>query len=105
MPLQVIDGTLMISDRSAHHARSVGDARWVVSFLPGRTLSTEEATAAMQIAESVAENLVLARRLGLTVLEAFGLAVQEPEPGEVLRVRARRGLLRSAVRPSGRRLA
>lgn len=94
MPIQVIDRTLMISDRCGHQARSVGDQQWVVSFLPGRTLSTEQATAAMQIAESVADNLVLARYLGLTVLEACGLAAQEPPPGEVTAVATRRSFRR-----------
>ncbi|MEU1984427.1 hypothetical protein [Nocardia sp. NPDC019395] len=90
MPIQVIDRTLMVSDRCRHQARSVGDQQWVVSFLPGRTLSTEQAAAAMQIAESVADNLILAQHLGLTVLEACGLAAKEPPPDDESAVTTRR---------------
>src|SRR5438445_10419826 len=54
MAVQVIGRSLMTSDQTEHQAKSVGTGGWVVSFLPGRTLTIEQATAAMQAAEAVA---------------------------------------------------
>ena len=86
MAVQVVGGALMTSDQTRHQAKSVGDGGWVVSYLPGRTLDIQQATAAMQAAEAVAAVGLVAGLVGLTALEAVGLAVQEspwnePEPG------------------------
>ncbi|WP_054815403.1 hypothetical protein [Nocardia arizonensis] len=86
MAVQVVGRSLMTSDQTEHQAKSVGGGGWVVSFLPGRTLTIEQATAAMQAAEAVAVVGVLADQVGLTTLETVGLAIQEspwcePLPG------------------------
>ncbi|KQY28520.1 MULTISPECIES: hypothetical protein [Nocardia] len=87
MAVQVIGRSLMTSDQTDHQAKSVGSGGWVVSFLPGRTLTIEQATAAIQAAEAVAMVGALADQVGLTTLETVGLAIQEspwvrvlPEP-------------------------
>lgn len=67
----------MVGEHTAHQARRVGDDRWVVSYLRGRMLTTEQATAALQTAEAIAWMEELAGRIGLTLLEAIGLAVTE----------------------------
>ncbi|MBF6425339.1 hypothetical protein IU440_11660 [Nocardia cyriacigeorgica] len=77
MAVQVIGRSLMTSDQTEHQAKSVGSGGWVVSFLPGRTLTMEQATAAMQAAEAVAVVGTLADLVGLTTLETVGLAMQE----------------------------
>ncbi|WP_306307667.1 hypothetical protein [Nocardia paucivorans] len=77
MAVHVIDRSLMTSDQTEHQAKSVGSGGWVVSFLPGRTLTTEQAMAAMQAAEAVVVVGHLADRVGLTTLETVGLAIQE----------------------------
>ncbi|RJO76818.1 hypothetical protein D5S18_11315 [Nocardia panacis] len=77
MALQVVGRSLMTSDQTEHQARSVGGGGWVVSFLPGRTLTLEQATAAIQAAEAVAVVGALADQVGLTTLETVGLAIQE----------------------------
>lgn len=77
MAVQVIGRALMTSDQTDHQAKSVGSGGWVVSFLPGRTLTTEQAMAAMQAAEAVAVVGGLADLVGLTTLETVGLAIQE----------------------------
>jgi hypothetical protein len=77
MAVQVIGWSLMTSDQTEHQAKSVGAGGWVVSFLPGRTLTIEQATAAMQAAEAVAAVGMLADLLALTTLETVGLAIQE----------------------------
>jgi len=46
----------------------------VVSFLPGRTLTKAQALSAIQIADSAAAAAKLASHIGLTTLEAVGLA-------------------------------
>lgn len=74
MSVHVVDRALIVCDRSSHHAKSVGQGGWVVSFLPGRTLTTVQATAAIQVAEAAAEVENLAMLIGLTAREAFGLA-------------------------------
>lgn len=77
MAVQVVDRSLMTSDLTPHQAKSVGIGGWVVSFLPGRTLTTEQATAALQAAEAVATVNALAGQVGLTAMETVGLATQE----------------------------
>jgi len=72
MAVQVVHGSVMSADRTSHHARSVGDESWAVSYLPGRTLSTEQAVVAMQIAEVASDLERLTPILGLTPLEAIG---------------------------------
>lgn len=78
MAVQVVGRSLMTSDQTPHQARSVGIGGWVVSFLPGRTLTLEQAAAALQAAEAVATVRALAGTVGLTPLETVGLAMQEP---------------------------
>ena len=78
MAVQVVGRSLMTSDQTPHQARSVGTGGWVVSFLPGRTLTLEQAAAALQAAEAVAAVRALACTVGLTPLETVGLAMQEP---------------------------
>ncbi|WP_328406754.1 hypothetical protein [Nocardia sp. NBC_00403] len=77
MAVHVVDQAWMVGDRTAHQARRVSDDAWVVSYLRGRMLTTEQATAAIQAAEFVAVMDELAGRMGLTALEALGLAVNE----------------------------
>ncbi|MBF6193519.1 hypothetical protein [Nocardia implantans] len=77
MAVQVIGRSLMTSDQTEHQAKCVGSGGWVVSFLPGRTLTIEQATAAMQAAEAVAAVGMLADLVGLTTLETVGLAMRE----------------------------
>lgn len=50
---------------------------WVVSYLRGRTLTTEQATAAMRTVEELATLQGLTSLLGLTTLEAVTLAINE----------------------------
>ncbi|ATL71197.1 hypothetical protein [Nocardia terpenica] len=90
MAVQVVGRSLMTSDQTPHQAKSVGTGGWVVSFLPGRTLTLEQAAAALQAAEAVAAVRALADRVGLTPLETIGLAMQEPPWDEP----PHRGLLR-----------
>jgi hypothetical protein len=75
----------MTSNVTAHSARCVGEDRWVVSWLPGRTLTGEQAVTAMTIASTVASHEVNAAdpewavlddwalELGLTAREATGM--------------------------------
>ncbi|MFE7802796.1 hypothetical protein [Nocardia sp. NPDC057440] len=71
----------MTSDLTSHSARSVGQENWVVSYLPGRTLTCAQAVAALQVAEVVPTLLdtvgELADEVGLTALEAVGMAVRQ----------------------------
>lgn len=69
---------LMTSNQTGHQAKSIGDGSWAVSYLPGRTLTTDQAAAAIQAAEIVAVISDLARRLGLTALETITMAIQSP---------------------------
>ncbi|NNH72982.1 hypothetical protein HLB23_24500 [Nocardia uniformis] len=78
MSVHVVDRTRIVSDRSGHEATSVGQDAWVVSFLPGRTLTAAQALAAIQIADIVADVETLTRPIGLTALEAVGLVVVAP---------------------------
>jgi hypothetical protein len=68
----------MVSDITRHQAKSVGDGNWVVSYLPGRTLTTPQSVAALRAAEEARRIMdavgPLAAQVGLTALEAIGLA-------------------------------
>ncbi|WP_433523870.1 hypothetical protein ACQPZ2_00965 [Nocardia pseudovaccinii] len=64
----------MSSDKTEHQARNVGNGDWVVSFLAGRTLTTERAAAALQAAEELIALQMHAATLGLTALELAGMA-------------------------------
>ncbi|WP_405179367.1 hypothetical protein OG225_36860 [Nocardia sp. NBC_01377] len=55
-------------------ARSVGEGKWAVDFLPGRTLSSDQARAALRVAEELNNLRSHATSLGLTLLELVGLA-------------------------------
>ncbi|CAM4330949.1 hypothetical protein NONI108955_21195 [Nocardia ninae] len=68
---------MMTSDKTEHQAKSVGDGGWVVSFLPGRTLTVTQAADAMKAAEAVETVRALTESIGLTVLETVGLVIQE----------------------------
>ncbi|MEG8177389.1 hypothetical protein [Nocardia terpenica] len=74
MSIEVSQRSIMISDRTGHQARSVGQGGWVVSFLPGRTLSAAQAVAALRAAEDYAAIEGYAGVLGLTALELAGMA-------------------------------
>lgn len=75
----------MTSNVTAHSAQCVGEDSWVVSWLPGRTLTGEQAVTAMTIASTVASHEVKvgdpewavlddwALELGLTAREATGM--------------------------------
>ncbi|WP_454194279.1 hypothetical protein [Nocardia sp. Marseille-Q1738] len=78
MAVRVVRNSLMISDQTEHQAKSVGDGCWVVSYLPGRTLTIDQATAAMKAAEVASAVSDLAGQVGLTALETVGMALQQP---------------------------
>ncbi|WP_157103790.1 hypothetical protein [Nocardia harenae] len=67
----------MVTERSRHQARRVAEDGWVVSYLRGRTLTTEQAAAAMRTVEELANLHGLTCLFGLTTLEAVTLAVNE----------------------------
>ncbi|WP_039802407.1 hypothetical protein [Nocardia araoensis] len=77
MSVHVVDRTWIVSDRTPHQARRVSDDAWVVSYLRGRMVNTEQATAAIQAAEMISLTEELVRRVGLTAMEAVGLVVLE----------------------------
>ncbi|MGV9662172.1 hypothetical protein ACWDUL_25220 [Nocardia niigatensis] len=87
MAIEVVSESMMTSDLTAHIARCVGGDRWVVSWLPGRTLSGQQAVTAMTIASTVSEQEPtqtewamldgLALALGLTAREAIGMVASE----------------------------
>ncbi|MFI7531496.1 hypothetical protein [Nocardia salmonicida] len=71
--VQIADGR-MTSYVTVHHADYVGHDLWVVDFLPGRTLTADQAKAAMKIAVAP-EQLEVQRWaavIGMTVPEALG---------------------------------
>jgi hypothetical protein len=87
MAVQVIGRSLMTSDRTRHQARCVGDGLWVVSYLPGRTLSIEQSVAAIRVAEEVASAVGavadFAQEFGLATGEAVAMAASTcpwPQP-------------------------
>ena len=69
MAVHVIGSSLMTSDRTPHRARSVGQEGWVVSYLPGRTLTCAQAVAALQVAEAVHK---YGKGFGTCVLPIYG---------------------------------
>ncbi|GEM34899.1 hypothetical protein AB0H58_10880 [Nocardia neocaledoniensis] len=84
MAIEVVSASMMTSDATAHIARCVGGDLWVVSWLPGRTLTGAQALAAMTIASTTSHHEdspdaewqrieTLARELGLTGREAVYL--------------------------------
>ncbi|WP_157777820.1 hypothetical protein [Nocardia terpenica] len=87
MAIEVVSASMMTSDETQHIARCVGGDRWVVSWLPGRTLSGQQAVTAMTIAATVSriepteaewsmlDNMAL--ELGLTAREAVGMVTSE----------------------------
>ncbi|MFE3196298.1 hypothetical protein ACFXHA_45385 [Nocardia sp. NPDC059240] len=85
MTIQVSE-SLITSDQTEHRARSVGLGGWVVSWLPGRTITTEQAVAAMQLAEAVGVLTAWAAILGLPPCEAVGKAMLEFRPVDTRRL-------------------
>lgn len=88
MAIEVVSASMMTSDETTHMARCVGGDRWVVSWLPGRTLSGRQAVTAMTIASTVASSAApsgaewallddLALELGLTAREAVYMVALE----------------------------
>jgi hypothetical protein len=82
--IEVVSASMMTSDATTHIARCVGGDLWVVSWLPGRTLTGAQALAAMTIASTTARHVdspdaewarieALSRELGLTGREAVYL--------------------------------
>ncbi|MGI5219312.1 hypothetical protein [Nocardia sp. CA-290969] len=81
MTVRVINNSFMLSDHTKHHARATGNDGWVVSYLPGRTLSRAQAEASLLALEDIAALRAHAGLLGLTVLEVMGMAAKEfPAP-------------------------
>ncbi|MGK8556341.1 hypothetical protein [Nocardia gipuzkoensis] len=88
MAIEVVSASTMTSDETTHMARCVGGDRWVVSWLPGRTLTGRQAVTAMTIATTVATSPIpstaewavldnLALELGLTANEAVFMVTEE----------------------------
>ncbi|ASF12593.2 MULTISPECIES: hypothetical protein [Nocardia] len=88
MAIEVVSASMMTSDETTHMARCVGGDRWVVSWLPGRTLTGQQAVTAMTIASTVASSRIptttewailddLALELGLTAREAVYMVAKE----------------------------
>ena len=77
MPKRNNERTAAPAARSPHHARSVGQDQWVISYLPGRTLSRDQARAALRVAEELHTLRSCAAELGLTVIELVGLAMMD----------------------------
>lgn len=89
MSVEVITDALMVSSTTPHRARCVGGDLWVVSYLPGRTVSGEQAMVAMALASTVGKGAPApadpswgqledwASQLGLTAREATGLVAAE----------------------------
>lgn len=88
MAIEVVSASTMTSDMTTHIARCVGGDRWVVSWLPGRTLTGPQAVTAMTIAATVTDPQEpsraqwamldgLALQLGLTAREAVGMVAVE----------------------------
>lgn len=73
------DGRHMTSAATGHHADYVGEDRWVVDWLPGRTFTAQAAKAAMLIASAPTwpEVSRWATKLGLTVNEARQFVAEE----------------------------
>ncbi|WP_433626456.1 hypothetical protein [Nocardia sp. CA-120079] len=71
------DSQVLRSDRTTHHARSVGDGGWVISYLPARTITEDQAVAALLAAEELSAIQQCAQLLGLTALKIAGMATTE----------------------------
>ncbi len=69
-----VGAQMMFSHLTEHRAKAVGQGDWVVDFLPGRTLSEEQALAAVHAAEQLTALKSYAALLGLTALELVGMA-------------------------------
>ncbi|MGQ4599983.1 hypothetical protein [Nocardia sp. R6R-6] len=69
-----------------------------MSFLPGRTLTTNQAVAALRAAEELGTIQGFAREVGLTAAELAGMAAAECRwaPAEAQRVWRRLGLGRTS---------
>ncbi|CAM3010893.1 hypothetical protein [Skermania piniformis] len=96
MAVEFYSRSLMSSEATPHTARCVGGDSWVVSWLPGRTISGDQAAAAMSFASALAaENSVSdtawsestwaaldswAAALGLTAREAAFMVRLEHHP-------------------------
>jgi hypothetical protein len=89
-----ITGTSMSSPATPHTARAVGEG-WEVSWLPGRTLTRNQAVTAMVIAYTVAGGAIRdsgdrvwphldnwAAELGLSGPDAVAQVSEPPGPGE-----------------------
>jgi hypothetical protein len=78
---------MMTSDLTQHIARCVGGDRWVVSWLPGRTVTGQQAVTAMTIAATVSDREPsdaewaqlesMALELGLTAREVMYMVHSE----------------------------
>ncbi|WP_040791416.1 hypothetical protein [Nocardia paucivorans] len=102
MAIEVVSSSIMTSDVTPHIARCVGGDMWVVSWLPGRTLTGRQAMAAMTVAGMVATAGRpiegdwsplddLAHVLGLTGREAaFLVAVENHDYSGTLRTEPER---------------
>lgn len=87
MAIEIVSESMITSDSTHHIARCVGGDGWVVSWLPGRTLSGAQAVTAVRLAGAVtcdepadaewAALNTMALRLGLTGREAVYLVVCE----------------------------
>lgn len=86
MSVRVVGSTL-VSDQTEHQAKSVGLGGWVVSFLPGRTITKGQASAAMEVADAVAKINEFADSVGLTTLETVWFALQDSSWTELARGR------------------
>ncbi|MEV0712720.1 hypothetical protein [Nocardia aurea] len=69
--------TSRTTGQATHAARCVGQGQWIVSFLPGRTLSSDQAHAALAVADELDTLRSISTSLGLTVLELVGLAMMD----------------------------
>ncbi|AHH20390.1 hypothetical protein [Nocardia nova] len=95
MAIEVVSASMITSDSSQHIARCVGGDRWVVSWLPGRTLTGTQAVAAMALAGALSDGApnwadldAMALQLGLTAREAVYLVAIEQH--DISRPRRRR---------------
>jgi hypothetical protein len=86
MGLSISDNQISSDDspHSAHYWRALGDGTsgWRCTWLPGRTLTKDEARAAMKLADSVAIRDLLAESLDVEALieaEAGALGLTGPD--------------------------
>lgn len=76
IPAVYVTAGHMVSEATDHHADYVGQDRWVVSWMPGRQFTRDQARAAMNIAVApeLPEVERWATRVGLTAAEARAYA-------------------------------